>query len=193
MQVPRFSPRIFLIEMAPHTAPRSGRPGRPALPCPCPALFVTNSTRNEQRLEESSRHYPISAHTDRQTPRLYIKANVVSICLCGQKLGNAWKILLVTARSLWNLVCPYVCDTTFSCKSIFYVSAAEPTIGKSIVVWNAWLARSLWSPFSVCGDKHDRVGAGQGRAGRPGQPLRGAGRGAISIKEILGENWGTCI
>ncbi len=28
---------------------------------------------------------------------------------------------------------------------------------------------------------------------RPGQPLRGAGRGAISIKEILGENRGTCI
>jgi hypothetical protein len=35
--------------------------------------------------------------------------------------------------------------------------------------------------MSVCGDK-------QGRAGQPGQPLRGAGRGAISIKEILGEN-----
>jgi hypothetical protein len=34
---------------------------------------------------------------------------------------------------------------------------------------------------------------GQGRAGRPGQSLRGAGRGAISIKEILGENRGTCI
>jgi len=33
--------------------------------------------------------------------------------------------------------------------------------------------------------------AGQGRAAR--QPLRGAGRGAISIKEILGENRGTCI
>jgi hypothetical protein len=37
-----------------------------------------------------------------------------------------------------------------------------------------------------CGDK-------QGRAGWPGQPLRGVGRGAISIKEILGENRGTCI
>ncbi len=41
------------------------------------------------------------------------------------------------------------------------------------------------------GDKQGR--AGQGRAGRPGQPLRGAARGAISIKEILGENRGTCI
>jgi len=33
----------------------------------------------------------------------------------------------------------------------------------------------------------------QGRAGRPGQLLWGAAQGAISIKEILGENQGTCI
>jgi len=33
--------------------------------------------------------------------------------------------------------------------------------------------------------------ARQGRAGRPRHS--GAGRGAISIKEILGENRGTCI
>ncbi len=31
MHVPRFSPRISLIEMAPRPAPRSGCPGRPAL------------------------------------------------------------------------------------------------------------------------------------------------------------------
>ncbi len=36
MQVPRFSPRISLIEMAPRPAPRSGCPGRPALPCLSP-------------------------------------------------------------------------------------------------------------------------------------------------------------
>jgi hypothetical protein len=37
------------------------------------------------------------------SPRiLYIKANMVSVCLCGQKLGSAWKILPVTARSLWS-------------------------------------------------------------------------------------------
>ncbi len=36
MQVPRFSPRIFLIEMAPRPAPRSGCPGCPALPCLSP-------------------------------------------------------------------------------------------------------------------------------------------------------------
>jgi hypothetical protein len=41
MQVPQFSPRISLIEMAPRPAPRSSCPGRPALPCPCPVLFVT--------------------------------------------------------------------------------------------------------------------------------------------------------
>ncbi len=75
-------------------------------------------------------------------------ANMVSehgVCLCGQKLGSAWKILPITARS-------------------------------------------LWSSFPVCGDKQGRAGVG-----RSGQPLRGSERGAISIKEILGENRGTCI
>ncbi len=38
MQVPRFSPRISLIEMAPRPAPRSGCPGRPALPCLSPQI-----------------------------------------------------------------------------------------------------------------------------------------------------------
>jgi len=36
MQVPRFSPRISLIEMAPRPAPRSGCPGHPAPALPCP-------------------------------------------------------------------------------------------------------------------------------------------------------------
>ncbi len=35
MQVPRFSPRISLIEMAPRAAPRNGCLGRPTLPLPC--------------------------------------------------------------------------------------------------------------------------------------------------------------
>jgi hypothetical protein len=39
----------------------------------------------------------------------------------------------------------------------------------------------------------NRAGQGQGKAERPGQPLWGAAQGAISIKEILGENRGTCI
>jgi len=68
---------------------------------------------------------------------LYIKATMVSVCV-----GSAWKILPVTARSLWS--------------------------------WR-------------------QTGQGRGRAGQPRQPLRGATRGAISIKEILGENRGTCI
>jgi len=52
--------------------------------------------------------------------------------------------------------------------------------------------QSLLVPYGA-GDKQGRVGQGKGKAGRPGQPLRGAARGAISIKEILGENRGTCI
>jgi hypothetical protein len=48
--------------------------------------------------------------------------------------------------------------------------------------------------LSICGDKQGRAGARQGRAGQGGQAAAaGAGRGAISIKEILGENRGTCI
>jgi len=52
--------------------------------------------------------------------------------------------------------------------------------------------QSLPVPYGA-GDKQGRAGAGQGRAGRPGQPLQGAARSAISIKKILGENRGTCI
>jgi hypothetical protein len=37
---------------------------------------------------------------------LYIIAKMVSVrpsvCPCGQKLGSAWKILPITARSLWG-------------------------------------------------------------------------------------------
>ncbi len=53
----------------------------------------------------------------------------------------------------------------------------------SVCVWVV-LGRFFQSlPFpvvSVCGDK-------QGKAGWPGQPLRGAGRGATSIKKSLGK------
>jgi len=47
--------------------------------------------------------------------------------------------------------------------------------------------QSLLVPYGVC------LFMVTNRARRPGQPLRGAGRGAIFIKEILGENQGTCI
>ncbi len=45
MQVPRFSPRISLIEMAPRAAPHSGCPGRPAMPCPCPVCHQLHRER----------------------------------------------------------------------------------------------------------------------------------------------------
>ncbi len=45
MQVPRFSPRISLIEMAPSAAPHSGYPGRPALPLPCPVCYQLHRER----------------------------------------------------------------------------------------------------------------------------------------------------
>ncbi len=50
----------------------------------------------------------------------------------------------------------------------------------------AVLGRFFQSLPVPCGDKQNRAGQ------QPGQPLRGVGRGAISIKEILGENRGTC-
>jgi len=58
----------------------------------------------------------------------------------------------------------------------------------SILYIKAMLGRFFQSLPIPCG-----VGDKQGKAGRPGQPLRGAARGAISIKEILGENRGTYI
>jgi len=54
-------------------------------------------------------------------------------------------------------------------------------------VW-AMLGRFFRSLPLHCG-----AGDKQGKAGRPEQLLRGTMRGAISIKEILGENQGTCI
>ncbi len=43
--------------------------------------------------------------TSRVSEILYIKATwCLSVCLCGQKLGSAWKILPVTARSLWSVL-----------------------------------------------------------------------------------------
>jgi hypothetical protein len=65
---------------------------------------------------------------------------------------------------LIHLVCPSVCDTTFCCKSIFYVSTTEPAIGKNIVVWNAWLACSL----SVVTNRARQGGQGS-RCGGPGE------------------------
>jgi len=47
-----------------------------------------------------------------QSTILYIKATVVFVCV-----GNAWKILPITARFMWSLyinsVSLYVCDGSF--------------------------------------------------------------------------------
>jgi hypothetical protein len=48
MQVPWFSPRISLIEMAPRPVPRSGCPGRPAL------FVTTDRERAPQGTGQSS-------------------------------------------------------------------------------------------------------------------------------------------
>ncbi len=80
------------------------------------------------------------------------------------------------------------------------------TLGLSILYIKATWCLSVWAVPGrffqslpvPCGAHSlsvvtNRAGQGQGKVGRPGQPLRGVRRGAISIKEILGENWGTCI
>ncbi len=54
-------------------------------------------------------------------------------------------------------------------------------------------ARADTRPLDLLVAHINRLSGGKGRAWRPGQLLRGAARGAISIKEILGENQGTCI
>jgi len=87
------------------------------------------------------------------------------VCPCGQKLGSAWKIFLVTARSLWS---------------------------KYGGVWTK-IGQCLEDSFSHCPFLVEQIWWCMfvvGRAERPRQPLREAGRGAISIKEILGENRG---
>jgi len=70
--------------------------------------------------------------------------------------------------------------------SILYIKATVSVCVGSVDKNWAVPERFFQSLLVPCGDK-------QGRAGRPGQPLRGAGRGAISIRKILGENRGTYI
>jgi len=79
-------------------------------------------------------------------------------------------------------------------------SEAGPTSAPSYILKQTWCL-SVWTKIGQCLENSSShslpvpCGAGdkQGRTGRPRQPLRGAARGAISIKEILEENWGTCI
>ncbi len=78
-----------------------------------PSIHPSSSSRKKKMMEEStpikklvsvswcSYSWLAGAHVI-----LYIKAKMVSVrpsvCPCGQKLGSAWKILPVTARSLWG-------------------------------------------------------------------------------------------
>jgi hypothetical protein len=68
MQVPRFSPRISLIEMAPRAAPPQLLPGRPALPCLSPAPQRTGS--DWKNLPGTAQFLSIQA--DGQTPCLLL-------------------------------------------------------------------------------------------------------------------------
>jgi hypothetical protein len=66
MQVPRFSPRISLIEMAPRAGPHSGCP---AMPCLSPA---------PQGMGSDWKNYPIFVHTDGRTDTMF--AFIYKIC-----------------------------------------------------------------------------------------------------------------
>ncbi len=101
-----------------------------------------------------------------QNTILYIKAIVVSVCLsvCGDKQGKA--------------------------------GAGQGRAARVAILKQTWWCLFVWTKIGQCledSSSHCLVElmtnrAGQGRAGRPGQPLRGAVQGAIFIKEILGEN-----
>ncbi len=54
MQVPWFSPRISLIEMAPRLAPRSGCPRRPA-------LFVTTDRERANQAFQTMMLFPMAS------------------------------------------------------------------------------------------------------------------------------------
>jgi hypothetical protein len=60
--------------MAPRLTPRSGCPGRPTLPCPCPALFVTTDREwAPQGTGSDWKNLPGTAHTDRHHVALIYK------------------------------------------------------------------------------------------------------------------------
>jgi len=108
-------------------------------------------------------------------------------------LAQVWTHYKIRKFNMWTLFCN-VCinflNNQIWKEIMLELNGIKATM--SVYVGNAWkilpiIARSLWC-LSVCGDKQ-----GQDKERWPGQPLRGAKRGAISIKEILGENRGTYI
>ncbi len=66
MQVPRFSPRISLIEMAPRAAPHSGCPGRPV----CHELHRERAGTG--RIFQALPNFCLHRQTDGQTVCFYI-------------------------------------------------------------------------------------------------------------------------
>jgi hypothetical protein len=76
-----------------------------------------------------------------------------------------------------------------SASAILYIKANMVSVRPS--VWTK-IGQCLEDSSSHCPFPVELV-TNRAGAGRPGQPLWGAARGAISIKEILGENRGTCI
>jgi len=66
---------------------------------------------------------------------IHIITIIVNLCvICIVMLNHVAKLLCIILY-INSLGLP-VCDVTFCCIIIFYVSAAEPAIGKSIFVWN---------------------------------------------------------
>jgi len=64
--------------------------------------------------------------------------------MCSYKSLHANDFKVITKIYLiYKFTCLPVCDVTFCCIIIFYVSVAEPVIGKSIFVWN-------WHPRETC-------------------------------------------
>ncbi len=68
-------------------------------------------------------------------------------------LTNFFPILYINSLGL------PVCDVTFYCIIIFYVSAAKPAIGKNIFVWNwhPWETRLISTQLSVRPSVCDRA------------------------------------
>ncbi len=93
MQVPRFSPRISLIEMAPHPAPSAAALAAP--PCPTPALPCLSPQTN--------RHHKERAVTGRifQTLPTQTNTTVVLIYRISAPQGTCsdWKNLPGTAHT----------------------------------------------------------------------------------------------
>jgi hypothetical protein len=89
MQVPRFSPRISLIEMAPRAAPHSGCPGRPALPLPSLSPAPQGTGSDWKNLPGTAQF--LSTQTDGRTDTMFAFIYKIGTCGC----VALWKLLRV--------------------------------------------------------------------------------------------------